>query len=58
VGDGLVCLPSAAGGAGYGRIAFPMETGVRLTSVNHLRLLNNPDVYARLDAVAHVAATS
>ncbi len=48
LGDGLVCYPSAAGADAYGRIAFPMESGVRLTSINHLRLLNHPDVYARL----------
>lgn len=48
LGDGLVRYPSASGEATEGRVTFDMDHGTRLGGINHLSLVNHPDVYSQL----------
>jgi pimeloyl-ACP methyl ester carboxylesterase len=59
LGDGLVRLPSASGAGKARRLPFEMGHGATVTGVDHLALLNHPDVYAQLrtwlDTAPHIA---
>jgi pimeloyl-ACP methyl ester carboxylesterase len=48
VGDLLVREPSASGGGHLRRARFPLEDGRHFGPMNHLDLLNHPDVYAQM----------
>jgi hypothetical protein len=50
VGDGLVRYPSASGQGRSRRLPFEMGNGAHLGGLDHLSLLNHPDVYRRLAA--------
>jgi hypothetical protein len=48
VGDLLVREPSASGRGRFHHAQFPIEHGRHFGPMNHLELLNHPDVYAQL----------
>lgn len=48
LGDGLVRYGSASGNGHHTRVGFPIDNGLHVTGVGHLRLLNHPAVYDQL----------
>jgi pimeloyl-ACP methyl ester carboxylesterase len=48
VGDMLVQYPSASGAGRRRRIAFEIDNGRHVGRLNHLQLLNHPDVYGQI----------